>query len=119
MLLGRGRPGDLLGHWAGPSVGRSRAARLDATELGGTAGATVLPRSERYSRVTPARERAYPRVGDPSGKGSALCLGDEADRVVDRREVLDLVVGDLDAELLLGVDDDGHHRQRVDVEVVG
>ena len=50
---------------------------------------------------------------------SALRLGDVAHCIVDRLEVLDLVVRDLDAELLLGVDDDGHHRQRVDVEVVG
>src|SRR5664280_2682217 len=51
--------------------------------------------------------------------GSALCTRDEAHGVADRLEVLDLVVGDAHAELLLGVDDDRHHRQRVDVEVVG
>src|SRR4029079_19610374 len=48
---------------------------------------------------------------------SALCGRDEAHRVADRLEVLDLVVGDAHAELLLGVDDDRRHRQRVDAEV--
>src|SRR6478752_8948532 len=119
MLLGRRRPGDLLGHWAGPSVGRSRGVRADATERGRTAGTTVLPRSEGYRRVRTAGGHAYSRVCLPVRFGSALRLGDEADRVVDGVEVLDLVVRDLHAELLLGVDDDGHHRQRVDVEVVG
>src|SRR5450631_1590559 len=55
-----------------------------------------------------------------SGQGqSALCARDEAHGVADRLEVLDLIVGDAHAELLLRVDHDGHHRQRVDVEVVG
>ena len=40
------------------------------------------------------------------------------DTSVDRGEVLQLVVGDLDAELVLGGDGDLHHRQRVDVQVV-
>src|SRR3954451_2850578 len=40
-------------------------------------------------------------------------------RVADRLEVLDLVVGDLHAELLLGRDHDLDHGERVDVEVVG
>src|SRR5690606_18683088 len=44
--------------------------------------------------------------------------GDEVDSVLDGLEVLDLLVGDRHAELLLGVDDDRHHRDRVDVEVV-
>src|SRR5665811_2274996 len=51
--------------------------------------------------------------------GSDLRAGDEAHGVADRLEVLDLVVRDADAELLLGIDDDRHHRERVDVEVVG
>src|SRR5436190_22978562 len=76
------------------------------------------------SRRAAARTRAAP--GGPDAalvvgrfERSGLRFGDVADRVVDRLEVLDLVVRDLDAELLLGVDDDGHHRQRVDVEVLG
>src|SRR5690349_7152280 len=51
--------------------------------------------------------------------GSAV-LGalDERDGVADGLEVLDLVVGDLDVELLLGGHDDLDHGERVDVEVV-
>ena len=49
------------------------------------------------------------------GSGRSL---DEGDGVADRLEVLDLVVGDLDAEVLLGGDDDLDHGQRVDVQVV-
>src|SRR4051812_17792248 len=44
---------------------------------------------------------------------------DVAHRVAYGLEVLHLVVGDLDAELLLGRDDDLDHGQRVDVQVVG
>src|SRR6188768_3866555 len=44
---------------------------------------------------------------------------DEGDGVADGLEVLDLVVGDLDAELLLGGHHDLDHGQRVDVQVVG
>jgi hypothetical protein len=44
---------------------------------------------------------------------------DEGDGVADGAKVLDLLVGDRDVELLFGVDDDGHHRDGVDVEVVG
>src|SRR4051794_18753600 len=44
---------------------------------------------------------------------------DEGDGVAHGLEVLDLVVGDLDAELLLGGHHDLDHGQRVDVQVVG
>src|SRR3954469_4759488 len=44
---------------------------------------------------------------------------DVGDGVADGLEVLDLVVGDLDAELLLGGHHDLDHGQRVDVQVVG
>src|SRR3954469_6072262 len=44
---------------------------------------------------------------------------DVADGVADGLEVLHLVVGDLDAELLLGGHHDLDHGQRVDVQVVG
>src|SRR3954466_12655401 len=54
----------------------------------------------------------------PVGRPSALGVLDEGDRVTDRLEVLHLVVGDRDAELLLGGHDDLDHGQRVDVEVV-
>src|SRR5665648_510496 len=50
---------------------------------------------------------------------SVLRARDEGHGVADGGEVLDLVVGDADRELLLGEGDDRHHRQGVDVEVVG
>src|SRR6478736_7812212 len=55
------------------------------------------------------------RRPDASGLGAA----DEGDGVADGLEVLDLAVRDAHAELLLGVDDDRHHREGVDVEVLG
>src|SRR5690606_16936702 len=58
-------------------------------------------------------------TGARAGGSSGLGAGDEAHGVADGREVLDLVVGDAHGELLLGERDDRHHRQRVDVEVVG
>src|SRR5690625_3143794 len=48
----------------------------------------------------------------------SMLLLDEVDDVLDRLEVLELVVGDLHAELVLGGDSDLDHGQRVDVEVV-
>src|SRR5438309_375064 len=61
--------------------------------------------------VTGGRDRAL-------GGGSGLGVGqDVVDRVADRRQVLDLVVRDLDVELLLGRDDDLDHAERVDVQV--
>src|SRR5689334_7240147 len=49
---------------------------------------------------------------------SALGVLDEGDGVAHGLEVLDLVVGDGHAELLLGGHDDLDHGERVDVEVV-
>src|SRR6478735_7733353 len=72
------------------------------------------PRSavERWSVPGVARDR-------PGGSGSGLRGRDERDGIADGGEVLDLVVGDAHVELLLGERDDRHHRQGVDVEVVG
>ena len=50
---------------------------------------------------------------------SALRVADAIDGVADGLEVLDLVVRDANAEALLHVDDDLHHVERVDLEVVG
>src|SRR6185312_3256958 len=50
--------------------------------------------------------------------GSGLGVGDEVHGVADGLEVLDFLVRDLHIELLFGVDDDGHHGDGVDVEVV-
>src|SRR5687768_15766662 len=63
-------------------------------------------------------DRARP-VRRPGPEGSALVLLDEADGVADRLDVAQLVVGDGDPELVLDGRGDLHHRQRVDVEVVG
>src|SRR3954462_13111343 len=58
-------------------------------------------------------------AGRPDPGDSALVLLDVADRVADGLDVAELVVGDGDAELVLDRRGDLHHRQRVDVEVVG
>ena len=73
----------------------------------------------RRRRTTGPPNRATDGAARGDRRASGLGLGDEVDGVADGVEVLDLVVGDAHAELLLGVDDDRHHRQRVDVEVVG
>src|SRR3954454_12249269 len=52
------------------------------------------------------------------GSGVAGRVLDERDGVADGLEVLDLVVGDRHAELLLGGHDDLDHGERVDVEVL-
>src|SRR3954447_20875037 len=62
----------------------------------------------------PPRHRRSPGVG----WSAVLAALDEGDGVAHGLEVLDLVVGDLDVELLLGGHDDLDHGQRVDVEVV-
>src|SRR5512134_3893133 len=56
---------------------------------------------------------------DRPGPKLGLCVGDEADGVADGLEVLDLFVRDAHAELLFSVDDDRHHRDGVDVQVLG
>src|SRR5699024_8859269 len=56
-----------------------------------------------------------PQSGSRSG---LLGLDDVVHSVLDRDEVLHVVVRDLHAELLLCVHDDGHHRDGVDVQVV-
>src|SRR5215471_1304789 len=67
---------------------------------------------------------AHPTRATPAGtcpgdkSGSHAGAADVVDHVLDRLEVLELVVGDLDAELVLRGDGDLHHGQRVDVEVV-
>src|SRR3954465_6338292 len=85
----------------------------------------VVPRPVTTTRVRliAARFRADLTAGvlgdgSLSPGGSGLGALDERDRVTDRLEVLHLVVGDRDAELLLGGHDDLDHGQRVDVEVV-
>jgi hypothetical protein len=52
-------------------------------------------------------------------EGVSAGVGDVVDRVADRLELRQLVVGDLDPELVLSGHGHLDHRQRVDVEVVG
>src|SRR3954453_15242899 len=59
-----------------------------------------------------------PRAGRRP-EASGLRAVDVRDGVAHGLEALDLAVGDAHAELLLGVDDDRHHREGVDVEVLG
>src|SRR5690625_667743 len=58
-------------------------------------------------------------VHPPGRQGSGLGAGDEGDGVLDGGQAGHVLVGDAHLELLLGQRDDRHHRQRVDVEVVG
>src|SRR4029079_18694562 len=67
----------------------------------------------RRHRCSPAPAARRTTVGS-----AVLGALDEGDGVTDGLEVLDLVVGDLDVELLLGGHADLDHGQRVDVEVV-
>src|SRR3954451_24204543 len=97
QLLGRSPPSGLV------------APRPVTTTFRGVVSAMTAPRS--------CRSGAPPE--DVLWAASALRALDVRHRVADGLEVLDVVVGDPDAELLLGVDHDRHHRQRVDVEVVG
>src|ERR1700754_1314036 len=61
----------------------------------------------------------HPRPAQVRAWSAVLGALDERDRVADGLQVLDLVVGDLHVELLLGGHHDLHHGERVDVEVVG
>src|SRR5579875_303469 len=63
----------------------------------------------------PGPAAARPACGESGRDCRAL---DVLDDVLDCLQVLELVVGDLDAELLLRRDRYLHHRQRVDVQVV-
>src|SRR4051812_44251327 len=77
----------------------------------------VVPRPVTTTRVRLIAARFRAKKDGKAG-GSALGALDERDRVTDRLEVLHLVVGDRDAELLLGGHDHLDHGQGVDVEVV-
>src|SRR5688572_11027838 len=91
-----------------PDWPASMADQVDATS---PPSGVVAP-----SPVTTTRWESLSRE---SVIGSSTRLLDVAHRVADRRQALDVVVGDAHPELFLGVDHDGHHRQRVDVEIVG
>src|SRR6476469_1510074 len=78
----------------------------------GCCGAAWVARAAGAARSAPGGAGRRPGA-------SGLRAGDEGDGVADGLEVLDLAVRDAHAELLLGVDDDRHHREGVDVEVLG
>src|SRR5919107_3001085 len=95
-------------------MSRGRLAGRDLLERKDDAPTSA---SSRDLEVTGRRRRQM--RGETSRDWSAVLRAlDEGDGVTDGLEVLDLVVGDLDVELLLGRDDDLDHGQRVDVEVV-
>src|SRR5699024_8734728 len=102
-----------------PGGGDVTAERADGAEAGH--GDTGTGSGHTDLRIGAADETATPGTGTSraSGGGSVLSALDVLDGVADGGEVLDLFVGDADVELLLGVDHDGHHRDGVDVEVVG
>ncbi len=95
---------------------------------GSDAGGAGEGRGPRV-RDVPADGVGGPQSGDDNflacsllgvGVSSGLGLGDEVDRVLHGREAGGVLVGDAHLELLLGVGlGDRHHRQGVDVEVVG
>src|SRR6478609_6423089 len=103
--IGRCRGAAARGAGAGAA---GRAGRRGRAELVGPA-TTRLPESGRAGRPAVTHR--------PSASG--LGARDVRDGVADGLEVLDLAVRDAHAELLLGVDDDRHHREGVDVEVLG
>src|SRR3954451_20756632 len=85
------------------------------------------PPPERPASMAPQVDATSPPNGvvapSPVTTTSLLLMSvvrlDVADGVTDGLQVLDLVVGDLDAELLLGGYHDLDHGQRVAVQVVG
>src|SRR5690606_18123333 len=79
----------------------------------------VVPRCAGGPGIVPDdTQRARRRLRRRRADGSAPLLLDVVDDVLNRLQVLELVVGDLHAELVLCGDGDLDHRQRVDVEVV-
>src|SRR5262245_66679826 len=104
-----------------PERPASRADHVDATSppTGVVAPRPVTTTSLLQVLVGPAEvvvmmwDSSLPYKGCRSG-----VLLDVADCVADRPEVFHVVVGDLDAELLLRGDHDLDHGQRVHVEVV-
>ncbi|EGJ77648.1 putative 3-oxoacyl-ACP synthase II [Streptomyces sp. Tu6071] len=114
------------------AIGRAHrnSFSTDTRDCGATAGRRQSHRAgQRGTRVRGAMPRApsdRPRsrpapggAGRDRSTGSALVLEDVIGGVADGLEVLDVVVGDLDVEALLGGDDDLDHGQRVDVQVIG
>src|SRR3954454_12270079 len=88
-----------------------------------------LTRASQVLATSPPTGEVVPRPVMTTRLEDMLLLGrmwlsglgplDERDGVTDGLEVLHLVVGDGDAELLLGGHDDLDHGQRVDVQVIG
>src|SRR5690606_32900065 len=110
-------------HDSGAVPPRGELAPMPVTTIFLVMG-TLLVLGQRYEgnsvRDAGRPGRAFARPGLPciTAKGLGLRLDDEVDGVANGLEVLDLFVGDLDVELLFSVDDDRHHRDGVDVEVV-
>src|SRR6478735_2601699 len=113
------RPAILTGISSAQSSVRNRTPERPLTRASQVLGASpptgeVVPRPVTTTRVEDMLLLEVVRRAVSSGLGPL----DERDGVADGLEVLHLVVGDRDAELLLGGDDHLDHGQRVHVEVV-
>src|SRR5690625_4568723 len=115
------------------SVGSTAAVPAILTGTSSAHSSSIRRTPDRPARIDSQVDEASPPSGfvvpmpvtttlvrliGPSTSGALGAL-DVGDGVSDGLQVLDVIVGDRDAELLFGGDDHLDHRQRVDVEVVG
>src|SRR6476660_6577017 len=100
-------------------VTTTRRSRLDVMVTCSSGSSGVMSCEGWSGRADGGAARPAPGGAGRRPGGSGLRPADEGDGVADGLEVLDLAVRDAHAELLLGVDDDRHHREGVDVEVLG
>src|SRR4051794_1905634 len=124
LISTRGRPSD-----GSPATGAAMCTGSVSTQSSVSVRTPDLPASRPCQKLgtspptgvvapSPVTTTRWESVWGAFMRSGARLL-DVRHGVADRAQALHVVVGDADAELLLGVDDDGHHRQRVDVEVVG
>src|SRR6476661_5883758 len=100
-------------------VTTTRRSRLDVMVTCSSGSSGVMSCEGWSGRADGGAARPAPGGAGRRPGGSGLRPADEGDGVADGLEVLDLAGRDAHAELLLGVDDDRHHREGVDVEVLG
>src|SRR6516165_1298088 len=102
-----------------PLLPASIADQVDATSppSGVVAPSPVTTTLTRSLLLTATSANTYGTYRDLPTPWSGV-LAHVVDDVLDGLQVLELLVRDLDAELVLGRHGDLHHRQRVDVEVV-
>src|SRR5215469_2017990 len=107
------RPASIDSHVAGTSPPRGVIAPRPVTTTRGCSARTVAS-----FRCGVAAGRVRPAGPLRRWSGRNVCAADVVDDVLNGLQVLQLVVGDLDPELVLSRHGDLDHRQRVDVEVV-